>query len=132
MREARERLGALCDQLSRWPKLHRIIRDAGAGNELDALLTSLGSNDDLDQDQMLFWVEAIEEACGRKGLVGITTRDKVFRLLPDGLSAPGAPRAWVCPRDRCDRVVLPGDTQIPLTCAVSGGTPLRPFDLPPS
>jgi hypothetical protein len=35
-------MGMLCDRLSRWPDLRGVIRDAGAGAELDELLAALG------------------------------------------------------------------------------------------
>jgi hypothetical protein len=50
---ARDRVGMLCDQLSRFPDLHGIIRDAGAGGELDELLAALGGEDEPDKDQVL-------------------------------------------------------------------------------
>jgi hypothetical protein len=122
----------LCDQLSRWPELHGIIHGAGAGGELDKLLAALGSEDEPDQDQMLNWVQAIDDACARKRLTGITSREHAFRPLPTGLSAACSSLAWVCPRSQCDRVVLPEETQTPRICAVAGGTPMSAFTLPPS
>jgi hypothetical protein len=129
---ARDRVGMLCDQLSRWPELHGIIRDGGAGGELDELLAALGGEDEPDHDQMLAWMQAIEDACALKRLAGITSRGKAFRPLPPGPSEASDFRAWVCPRGRCDRVVLPEEAQTPPACAVAGGTPMNPFTLPPS
>jgi hypothetical protein len=128
---ARDRVGTLCDQLSRFPDLDGIIRDGGAGGELEELLAALGG-DEPDQDQMLAWLQAIEDACARKGLAGIASRELAFRPLPTGLSAASGSRAWVCPRGRCDRVVLPEEAQTPPVCAVAGGTPMNPFTLPSS
>jgi hypothetical protein len=128
---ARDRVGMLCDQLSRFPDLRGIIRDASADGELEKLLAALGGQDEPDQDQMLAWVQAIEDACARKGLAGITSRGKAFRPLPTGLSAASGFPVWVCPRGRCDRVVLPEEAQTPPVCAVAGGTPMSAFTLPP-
>lgn len=125
MAEARGRMGMLCDQLSRWPDLPSIIRSAGAGGDLDELLAALGAEDEPDQGRMLAWIQAIEEACARTGLVGITSRDKAFHPLPPGVSPDSRVRAWVCPRGRCGRVVLPEETQTPPVCVVGGGTPMR-------
>jgi hypothetical protein len=130
--QARDRVGMLCDQLSRFPDLHDIIRNAGADKELDGLLAALGGAGELDQERMLAWLQAIEDACARKGLAGITSREHGFRPLPAGLSATSNIPVWVCPRGRCDRVVLPEEAQTPPVCAVTGGTPMMPFALPPS
>jgi hypothetical protein len=92
----------LCDQLSRWPDLRGIVRDAGATAELVELLAALGGEGEPDQDWMLAWVQAIEDACARKGLTGITSREHAFRPLPTGLSAASGSRAWVCPRGRSE------------------------------
>jgi len=131
MAAARDGAGILCGQLSRWPDLHGIIRDAGAGGELDKLLAALGGEDEPDQDQVLAWLQVIEDACASKGLVGITSREHAFRPLPAGLFPASDLSAWVCPRGRCDRVVLPDEAQAPPACVVAGGTPMRPFTLPP-
>jgi hypothetical protein len=153
--EARDRVGMLCDQLSRFPDLYDIIRDAGAGGELDKLLDALSGEDEPDEDQALVWLQAIDDACARKGLAGITSREHAFRPLPPGLPpsrfhplsrwlslplgklpVPVSPDpssdAWVCPRNLCARVVLPEETQTRPVCAVADGTSMRPFALPPS
>ena len=133
MEGARYRVGMLCDQLSRFPDLQGIIRDAGTGGELDELLAALGGEDEPDQDQILGWVQAIEDACARNGLVGITSREYAFRPLPIGLSATADFPAWVCPRGRCDRVVLSDEAQqTPPVCAAVGETPMNAFTLRPS
>jgi hypothetical protein len=129
---ARDRVGMLCDQLSRWPDLRGIICDAGAGGELDELLLALGGEGEPDHDRILAWVQAIEDTCARKGLVGITSREHAFRPLPPGPFEASGLRAWVCPRGRCDRVVLPDEVQAAPVCAVAGETPMSPFTLPPS
>jgi hypothetical protein len=96
----------LCDQLSRFPDhLPDIIRSGGAGQELDELLAALGGEDEPDKDQMLAWLNDIEDACASEGLAGVTSREHAFRPLPPGYETSG-PQAWVCPRGRCDRVVL--------------------------
>jgi hypothetical protein len=132
MQGVRDRVGMLCDQLSRWPDLDGIIRDGGAGGELDELLAALGGEDEPDKDRLLAWVQDIEDACASKGLVGITSREHAFRPLPEGLFAAHGSRAWVCPRGRCDRVVLPEDAQAPPVCAVAGGAPMKALVLPSS
>lgn len=133
MAGVRDRVGMLCDQLSRWPDLRGIIRDAGAGGELDELLAALDSEGEPDPDRMLAWVQAIDDACARKkGLVGITSGEKSFRPLPPGPAGDLDCRAWVCPRGRCDRVVLSEETRTSPVCAAANGTPMSAFTLPPS
>ena len=127
----RERVGSLCEQLSRWPSLEGIVRGAGAGGELDALLAALGGGGEPDPEQVARWVEAIGSACARKGLVAVTTRGHPFRPLPAGLRDTPAVRAWVCPRDRCDRVVLPEEAEAAPVCAIAGMAPMTVFTLPP-
>lgn len=129
MEGVRNRVGMLCDQLSRFPDLHDVIRDAGADGELDKLLAALGGVDEPDEDQVLVWLQAIEDACARKGLAGVTSREHAFRPPFPGVSDSWA---WVCPRGRCDRVVLPEKARTPPVCAMDGGTPMTPFTLPPS
>lgn len=129
---ARDRVGMLCDQLSRWPDLPGIIRDAGAGSELDELIAALGSEELPDQGRVIAWVQAIDDACARHGLAGLTSRENPFRPLPIGLSEDAGPRAWVCPRGHCNRVVLYEEKQTPPVCVAGGGTPMRRFGLPPS
>ena len=132
MEGARDRVGMLCDQLSRFPDhLPGIIRSGGAGRELDELLAALGGEDEPDKDQMLAWLNDIEDACASEGLAGVTSREHAFRPLPPGYETSG-PQAWVCPRGRCDRVVLPEEARTPPVCEVAGGTPMNPFTLSPS
>ncbi len=126
----RERVGSLCEQLSRWPSLEGIIRDAGASGDLNALLAALNGDREPDPEQVASWAEAIESACARKGLVGVTSRGYAFRPLPAGLRDMPTTRAWVCPRDLCDRVVLPEEAAAPV-CAIAGRAPMTPFSLPP-
>lgn len=155
MEQVRDRLGMLCDQLSRFPDLHDIIRAAGAGGHLDKLLAALKGEDKLDENQVFAWLQAIDDACVRSGLAGITSRERAFHPLPPGFGSlpsgfyepsdelPGGddqdegvsgsdPQAWVCPRGRCDRAVLPEEVRILRVCAAAGGTPMRPFTLPQS
>ena len=129
MEGALDSAGMLCDQLSRFPDLHDIIRDAHVGGELEKLLAALSGEDEPDEDQVLAWLQAIDDACARKGLAGIISREQVFRPPFPGVSDSWA---WVCPRGRCDRVVLPEEAQTPPVCAVNGGTPMSPFTLPQS
>lgn len=98
----------LCDQLSRWPNLHGVICGAGADGDWTGLLAALGEP---EQDRMLAWAQGIEDACARKGLASITSREHALRPLPTGMFAAPDSRAWVCLRGRCDRVVLPEEVE---------------------
>jgi hypothetical protein len=122
----RERLGRLCDELDRWASLDKIVRDAGAGSELDALLAMIGGGGNADLEQVRVLLDAIEEACKRSGLDG-AIRGSRFRPLPKGLSASPVGESWVCPRGCCARVVLAEETDACPVCAVAGGTPMKRF-----
>lgn len=92
MEVARDRVGMLCDQLGRFPDLHHIIRDACADKELDKLLAALGGVGELDQDRMLAWLQAIEDACARKGR-GIQRVPILDCAVITGPSRIGLPRS---------------------------------------
>jgi len=122
-RRVRERLGSLCADLSRWASLDGIIRGAGAGPELDELLTATGG-EGLDPKRARVLLDAIEEACKRGGL-DVALRGSGFRPLPPGTSVSSGAESWVCPRGCCDRVVLAEETDDPPVCAAAGGTPMK-------
>jgi hypothetical protein len=123
---ARERLSRLCNDLSRWASLAGIIRDAGASSELDALLTVIGSGGKPDPERVRALLNAIEEACKRLGLDGVT-RESRFRPLPKGLLASPVGESWVCPRGCCARVVLADETDDWPVCVLAGGEPMKRF-----
>ena len=94
----------LCDQLSRFPDhLPGIIRSGGAGQELDELLAALGGEDEPDKDQMLAWLNDIEDACASEGLaVGHGQAD--VGALQTGTRPDAGGRA-VPPRRACQAIV---------------------------
>jgi hypothetical protein len=129
----RDRVGVLCGQLERWPTTEKIIREAGAGAALDELRAAL-TGDAVDPARLAALLDAIEDACARSGLVGITSREHGYRPLPPGLplsSAPAENAPRVCPLGQCDRVVFSGETDTEPMCVVSGGVSLRPFPVFP-
>ena len=119
----RERLGYLCADLSRWASLDGIIRGAGAGPELDELLTAIGSEGP-DPNRARVLLDAIEEACKRGGL-DVIPRGSRLRPLPPGTSLSSGSESWVCPHGCCDRVVLAEETDAPPVCAAAGGMPMK-------
>lgn len=135
-KEARNRLGVLCDQISRWPDLCDIIRDAGAENELREILNALICSENLTEEKMrqvLSWLQVIDNSCAHSmGLIGIASRQKAFHSLPPGLSDDSDTQAWICPRDRCDRVDLSTESSLRPSCAMFQGILMRPFNLPSS
>ncbi|MET8206230.1 hypothetical protein ABZT51_09315 [Streptomyces sp. NPDC005373] len=134
----RNRLGLLCDQLTRHPSMVEEIDDAGVGRELRELLGLVGggSQADQDQDRASELLDAIEEGCARHGLAALDLRAHKDVRLPDGfrlasgeaapLSDWAAGGAWVCPWGRCGRVVFPDEVPARPECA-AGREPLRPF-----
>lgn len=102
----RNRIASLCGQLSRFPEHARIIDEAGAGAELAALLTVLGTPDP-DASLLAGLLDTIDDVCTRYGLPDAASRGEAFGYppLPPGIgAAPG--RYWVCPRGACDRVLF--------------------------
>ncbi|WP_194912880.1 hypothetical protein [Catenulispora rubra] len=131
----RDRIGLLCDQLSRWPVLRTTITDAGAYAELTDLLSILTGPDQPDPARVQALLESIEEAGNAVGVVGLTTRMMGLDaglILPGGLSAdPGAMVVgWVCPLGRCDRVVLPAEGVKTPMCAAGPDKPMTPRRTP--
>jgi hypothetical protein len=123
--DVRDRLGSLCAQLGKWASLDGIIRDARVGQELDELLTAIADGV-LDPKRVRELLDAIDEACKRRGLDGVTQQSR-FRPLPKGTSVSSVGESWVCPRGCCDRVVLAAETDDPPVCAAAGGTPMKRF-----
>ncbi|MEU6106281.1 hypothetical protein [Streptomyces flaveolus] len=143
MRGVRERLGQLCDQLTRHGTMAAEIDAAGAGPELAELLGLLSTADasgDGDLVERLGdLLDAIEEACARHGLVTLDVRSPAdarpgdgrlppgFGPAPDGTAAQRTVDAWVCPWSRCGRVVFPEETATAPPACAAGDTPLYAF-----
>ncbi|MFF0478419.1 hypothetical protein [Streptomyces sp. NPDC004284] len=114
-----ERVAALCGELSRWPELATMIRDAGALPQLSELLALLANRAEPDERQVAALIDAIEDACARQGLPVLTRR---VPSLPPGVGADtGEIAGWTCPLGRCSRVVLQDETPHPPTCAAAWG-----------
>jgi len=129
----RDRVGLLCEQLSRWPTLHATIRDAGAHTELDELLTILAAPKEPDRDRVLTLIDAIDQACTKVGLAGLTSRTKALSAgltLPGGLEGDPSLAGWTCPLHRCERVVISQEVDGTPTCAARQNTPMTPYVLP--
>ncbi|MET8897092.1 hypothetical protein [Streptomyces albogriseolus] len=138
----RDRLGQLCDQLTRHGSMATEIEAAGAGPELTELLGLLATGADAgapDHGERLGeLLDTVEEACARHGLVTLDVRGPADarpgsgRLPPgfgpatDGGTANGTVDAWVCPWARCGRVVFPEETADRPICA-AGAAPLHSF-----
>ncbi len=129
MEDIRVRLGALCSELSRWVSLGDIIRQGGAGPELDELLT-LAAGPGIAPERGRVLLDAIEEACKRVGLDAVTRGTGLLRL-PAGTSLSSAVDSWVCPHSSCDRVVLAEEARDAPDCPLAGGIPLRSFRVSP-
>ena len=121
----RDRIGVLCDQLSRWESVETIIRDGGAGVALDEVRTAIRDGQ-TGPGRLTELLDVIEDAGARASLPGITTREHGYRPLPPGAASPGI-EAWVCPQGRCDRVVLTGDdpTAAQPLCALAAHAPMK-------
>ncbi|MFD5728312.1 hypothetical protein ACFWMT_19775 [Streptomyces sp. NPDC058368] len=133
----RERVGLLCDQLSRWPSLQTTIRDGGAEDELRDLLRQLASETAPDNQRVSELLDAIERACALQGLPGLTSRTSNnpvdMTTLPPGMTDVRSVVGWTCPIKRCNRVVTPDETSQPPTCVAlhdANGrmTPYSPLD----
>ncbi|CAN3985934.1 hypothetical protein [Kitasatospora purpeofusca] len=120
----RDRVGTLCEQLSRWPSLRTSIRDGGGEHALTELLALLTGTTDPEGPRVSELVDAIEDACARQGLAGLTTREVGspggIPALPPGMSGAPEIMGWTCPLGRCNRVVTPDETAHPPTCAAHG------------
>ncbi|MCX4773714.1 hypothetical protein [Streptomyces sp. NBC_01285] len=114
-----ERVAALCGELSRWPELATMIRDAGALPQLSELLALLANRSEPDERHVTALIDVIEDACARQGLPALTRR---VPSLPPGTGADTRGIAgWTCPLGRCSRVVLQDETPHPPTCAAARG-----------
>lgn len=118
-----DRVGLLCDELSRWPELTQTIRDGGAQAQLNEVLKLLADPNDSNEQHMAQLLDAIEDACARQGLA---LQTRAIPSLPPGTGWHGGGLAgWTCPLDRCTRVVLPDETTDPPTCAAAHGEAAR-------
>jgi len=135
MSTLRARLAVLCEQITRHTDMDQTIRNAGAEAQLDELLsavrdTSVGP----DPDRLTALLEEIDDACARYGVVGVTSRVKQLtpQPLPNGYSplVPGLgdgqnePPVWVCPLQRCTRVVFDDEATTGPMCAAGGNVPM--------
>ena len=127
----RDRLASLCDELSRWPSLEMTVRDGGAGRELHELLVLMDGELVPDPATISVLIDAVEEACNRQGLAGLTSRQAGMPAIPAGVTAVATVAGWTCPKGRCTRVVTPDETTEPPICAVTGGRPMAPYDPAP-
>lgn len=119
MSTARERLGALCNQIARHADIDQAIRDAGAEAQLDELLTAVRTGKAVDQDLVVELLDAIEEACARNGLTGITAVTR-YTPLPFQQRGQEEPPTWICPTRSCDRAVFDDEAATPPHCAAAG------------
>lgn len=130
----RNRLGVLCDQLTRHESMAAEIETAGAGPQLRELLelirsgaaTAAGAR----ETELL---DSIEDACVRHGLSALDVREYGNARLPLGFGLPSeesAARAWVCPWGNCGRVVLPDEAGASAPRCAAGDEPLRAFPAP--
>ncbi|MBV1956631.1 MULTISPECIES: hypothetical protein [Streptomyces] len=145
MNDVRDRLGVLCDQLTRHRTMAAEIEAAGAGPQLEELLGLLPTAPDASgapasTARLGALLDAIEDACARHGLADLDVRGLEhlrsadarlppgFALTPGGTPAAGADPvdAWVCPWSHCGRVVFPEEATARPACA-AGGTPLRAY-----
>lgn len=146
MNGVRDRLGMLCDQLTRHRAMATEIDAAGAGPQLEELLDLLlsttpdTSGAPVSPARLGVLLDAIEDACARHGLADLDVRGPVdgrpgdgrlppgFVLTTDGAAANGAgpADAWVCPWGRCGRVVFHEEAAAPPACA-AGDEPLRAY-----
>ncbi|MFD6990948.1 hypothetical protein [Streptomyces sp. NPDC059943] len=139
---ARNRLGVLCDQLTRHGSMAAEIEAAGAGPQLRELLELVRSGastaEGTREKELL---DSIEDACVRHGLSALDVREFGNARLPLGFGLPPderVARAWVCPWGNCGRVVLPetggtvdtGDAGASTPTCAAGGEPLRAYPAP--
>ncbi|MET7510455.1 hypothetical protein [Streptomyces albidoflavus] len=142
MNGVRDRLGVLCDQLTRHRTMAAEIEAAGAGPQLEELLGLLPTAPDASDApaRLGALLDAIEDACARHGLADLDVRGLEhirwgdarlppgFALTPGGAAAAGAGQvdAWVCPWGHCGRVVFPEEAASRPACA-AGDAPLRAY-----
>ena len=107
------------------------IRDGGGEHALTELLALLTGTTDPEGPRLSELIDAIEDACARQGLAGLTSREVGspggIPALPSGMNVlppwmGGAPEVmgWTCPLGRCNRVVTPDETAHPPTCVAHG------------
>lgn len=125
------RLGVLCDQLTRHESMAAEIDTAGAGPQLRELLELVRSGTatagGARETELL---DTIEDACVRHGLSALDVREYGNAQLPLGFGLPpegGTASAWVCPWGNCGRVVLPDEAGASAPRCAAGDEPLRAF-----
>lgn len=128
------RLGVLCDQLTRHASMAAEIETAGAGPQLRELLelvrSGAGTAGGAREKELL---DSIEDACVRHGLSALDVREFGNARLPLGFGLPSdeqVARAWVCPWGDCGRVVLPETGEESAPHCAAGGEPLRAYPAP--
>ncbi|MFI2286482.1 hypothetical protein [Streptomyces niveus] len=131
----RNRLGVLCDQLTRHESMAAEIDTAGAGPQLRELLELVrGGAATAAEAREAELLDSIEDACVRHGLSALDVREYRDALLPEGFyqSTDGAQtaKAWVCPWGNCERVVFPEEAGASAPQCAAGGEPLRAFPAP--
>jgi hypothetical protein len=123
------RLGMLCDQLARHETMATDIEEADAGAHLSELLALVTGGAPFDERRVDELLDLVEDACAVRGLAPLGVREHKDARLPYGFGLPPGEaeaevKAWVCPWDRCGRVVLPEEAAP--RCA-AGDTSMRPF-----
>ncbi|MEJ8668112.1 hypothetical protein WKI71_04605 [Streptomyces sp. MS1.AVA.1] len=91
--EVRERVKALCGQLSRWPSVRETVREGAAEGALDELLTLLRGREEPDPARLEELLDTIGRAAAERGLPGLTSRVRgPIPALPHGM--PACPKLW--------------------------------------
>ncbi|MFE4606854.1 hypothetical protein ACFRK5_00640 [Streptomyces niveus] len=129
----RNRLGVLCDQLTRHDSMAAEIDTAGAGPQLRELLELVrGGAGEAAGAREAELLDSIEDACVRHGLSALDVREYGDARLPGGFGlptdeGPQTAKAWVCPWGDCERVVFPDEAGASAPRCAAGGEPLRAF-----
>ncbi|WP_406207632.1 MULTISPECIES: hypothetical protein [unclassified Streptomyces] len=128
--EVRERVKALCGQLSRWPSVRETVREGAAEGALDELLTLLRGREEPDPARLEELLDTIGRAAAERGLPGLTSRVRgPIPALPHGMPAGPETLGWTCPLARCTRVVLAGESEGTPVCAAAdpGANAMTPY-----
>lgn len=125
MSRVRERLGVLCDQVTRHATMAETIRNAQAGEALDRVLAALRGDAEVGDKELRLLLDAIDDACAAHGLAPVTVRGgRGYEPLPVGMGQVDPepePVKWGCPHGKCGRMVYAEETDSTPVCAVSGG-----------
>ncbi|NUP49736.1 MAG: hypothetical protein HOW97_20865 [Catenulispora sp.] len=135
MSALRARLAVLCEQITRHADMDQIIRDAGVGAQLDELLSAVrDTGAGPDPARLTTLLEEIDDACARHGVVGVTSGSKHLTsqpllnryapLVPGIGGGHSEPPVWVCPLQRCARVVFDDESTTAPLCAAGGNVPM--------